>query len=69
MSITYEKTYIKNQGHIFDKEKQTFSCLSTTFHITKPWIFEKFTIYPSVEVILPAAKISFKFCEKSFLGK
>lgn len=53
-----EDLHKKNQGHIFDKEKQTFSCLSTTFHITKPWIFEKFTIYPSVEVILPAAKKS-----------
>ncbi len=53
-----EDLHKKNQGHILDKEKQTFSCLSTTFHITKPWIFEKFTIYPSVEVILPAAKKS-----------
>ena len=53
-----EDLHKKNQGHIFDKEKQTFSCLSTTFHNTKPWIFEKYTIYKAVEVILPDAKRS-----------
>lgn len=49
-----EDLYRENKRSEFDRGGQTFSCISTTFNITKPWIFEKFTIYPSREIILPA---------------
>ncbi|HCG3356027.1 hypothetical protein CAS80_02210 [Acinetobacter baumannii] len=42
-----EDLYKKNQGFASEDNQQTYSCINTTFLITKPWIFEDFTIHPS----------------------
>lgn len=43
-------SYLRKDFHNIDEENpsnQTFSCIGTTFIISKPWEFEDFTIHPS----------------------
>lgn len=45
-----EDFHTQHRGYVINAEKQTFSCLSTTFYITKAWEFEDFSIHPSYRV-------------------
>lgn len=53
-----EDFYQQNLRRKVGGDRESFSCISTTFHISKPWEFEKFTIYPSAGFILPGANQS-----------
>lgn len=53
-----EDLYVKNQRFAIEEIEPSYSCLSTTFEITKPWVFDDFTIYPSYIISLPAARRS-----------
>lgn len=51
-----EDLYKKKQGNVSEDNQQTYSCISTTFLITKPWVFEDFTIHPSKVTNFPYAR-------------
>lgn len=50
--------YLEKQRFLESTDKRTFSCISTTFHITKIWDLGDFSISPSHEIMLPAARKS-----------
>ncbi|AOA58289.1 hypothetical protein [Acinetobacter larvae] len=56
--------YNKNQEFQFGEKQPSFSCISTTFEISKPWKLADFTIQPSISISLPASyKSLFSFLE------
>ena len=48
----------KNKRFPDNTSKQTFSCVCTTFHITKEWNLGEFSLTPSYDIHLPSAKKS-----------
>ncbi|HAV5515015.1 TPA: hypothetical protein JI118_13170 [Acinetobacter baumannii] len=53
-----EDLYNKKQRILDINNHQTYSCISTTFEISKPWIFDDFTIHPSNIIHFPIARKS-----------